>query len=320
MRFAFLLPAYKTDFLEQALRSILAQTYQEFDVLVSDDCSPQDIKSIVDRLADSRVRYRRNDHNFGVKHLAEHWNLLLGLTSAEYILLASDDDVYHKDFLKEMDALIEKYPDCDVFRPRIDHIDENGVVLSEEEPFGTDMLDRKQYLQMLATHRIWSGVPQYVFKLKALRDAGGFADFPAAWYSDDATVCKLSAHGLGIVDKVLFSFRESRVSITSGTQSDDMIRDKIIASSKYASFLKEELKDPEYQDVIRSLYGRARYVTYQLVYSLPFLRRIKQFRNIAAQHSDLFDLRTRLYYFKFFRLGKIKSFVKKYISPLMRKL
>ena len=45
-KYSFLLPAYKPDFLEVALRSIKSQTFSDFKVLVSDDCSPHDLKSI----------------------------------------------------------------------------------------------------------------------------------------------------------------------------------------------------------------------------------------------------------------------------------
>ena len=38
IKYTFLLPAYKPDFFEEALRSIKSQTFKDFNVLVSDDC------------------------------------------------------------------------------------------------------------------------------------------------------------------------------------------------------------------------------------------------------------------------------------------
>lgn len=49
-KYTFLLPAYKTAFLEEALSSIQSQTYKDFTVIVSDDCSPQPVKEVFDRL------------------------------------------------------------------------------------------------------------------------------------------------------------------------------------------------------------------------------------------------------------------------------
>lgn len=47
-KYNFLLPAYKPDFFKEALDSILGQTYRDFKLIIWDDCSPYDLKSIVD--------------------------------------------------------------------------------------------------------------------------------------------------------------------------------------------------------------------------------------------------------------------------------
>ena len=62
-KYTFLLPAFKPDFFEVALRSIKSQTLKDFKVLVSDDCSPHDLKSIYNKVCgdDARFTYRRNE-------------------------------------------------------------------------------------------------------------------------------------------------------------------------------------------------------------------------------------------------------------------
>ena len=47
MIFSFVLPAYKGKYLEQAISSIIAQDYKEFELVVVDDCSLDDIRGIV---------------------------------------------------------------------------------------------------------------------------------------------------------------------------------------------------------------------------------------------------------------------------------
>ena len=66
-KYTFLLPAFKPDFFEVALRSIKSQTLKNFKVLVSDDCSSHDLKSIYDKECGDDVRflYRRNEVNMG---------------------------------------------------------------------------------------------------------------------------------------------------------------------------------------------------------------------------------------------------------------
>ena len=57
IKYTFLLPAYKPNFLEEALRSIKDQTYSDFKVLVSDDCSPHDLKSIYNKVCGDAVAW-----------------------------------------------------------------------------------------------------------------------------------------------------------------------------------------------------------------------------------------------------------------------
>ena len=108
-KYTFLLPAYKGRFLNEMLRSIQGQTYTDFKVIISDDCSPENLKIICEPyLQDSRFTYRCNQENMGSKSLVSHWNLLVDMCDTEYLIMASDDDVYEPQFLEEIDKLTVK--------------------------------------------------------------------------------------------------------------------------------------------------------------------------------------------------------------------
>lgn len=215
MKYSFLLPAYKSQFFEQALVSILSQTYPDFNIFVSDDCSPEDLKSIVDKFNDPRIKYRRNRINIGGENLVDHWNMLLNLTNAEFIIMASDDDVYDPGFLESIDQLTKKYPQVNVFRPRIKKIDNQGLTICEEAII-QQYLSLNEYLSLWSNQNLYSGISYYVFNRQALILNGGFENFPFAWFSDDASVIKqIGENGLVVSDKLLFSFRSSDYSISS---------------------------------------------------------------------------------------------------------
>ena len=74
MTFSITIPAYKTRFLDEAIHSVIAQTYQDWQLVIVDDCSPEDLKGIVEPyLADSRVEYYRNESGRGgqLEHLPQ---------------------------------------------------------------------------------------------------------------------------------------------------------------------------------------------------------------------------------------------------------
>ena len=123
MKYSFVLPAYKAKYLKEAIDSILAQTYTEFELIIVNDASPEDLESIVDTYSDNRIQYYRNEKNMGGTDLVAQWNHSISYAKGEYLILASDDDIYSPEYLEKMDIMIRKYPDVNVFRPRVKRID-----------------------------------------------------------------------------------------------------------------------------------------------------------------------------------------------------
>ena len=214
MKYTFLLPAYKAPFLREALASILAQTYTDFRVIVSDDCSPENLKSIVDEFADDeRLTYRRNPVNIGAEHLTDHWNMLVDLCQTEWLILASDDDVYHPRFLEEIDRLQRKYPEVDLIRARAQFINKKGEVTRRDalyEEFVTQVEFILQYFYPIHTECI----ANHAFRTQVLRSIGGFVNMPMAWTSDTATTWAMARNGAANTRDTLFSFRLSGENIS----------------------------------------------------------------------------------------------------------
>lgn len=243
-KYTFLLPAYKPNFFEEALRSIKEQTYSDFKVLVSDDCSPHDLKSIFDKVCgdDERFAYRRNEENMGSKSLVSHWNLLVDMCDTEYLILASDDDVYEPTFLEEVDKLARKYPEVDLIRARVRLIDENDKLLEKETIFEEKLTDLEFISQLYGNHYI-KCIANFVFKTNVLKSNGGFVDFPLAWHSDSATAIMMSRNGIANTREELFSFRSSYANITYGQNSKSKCYTKIKASLLYDKWFKNLLAE-----------------------------------------------------------------------------
>lgn len=120
---SFVLPAYKATYLSEAIHSILSQTYKDFELIVVNDASPEDVKSVVAGFNDKRLFYFENKHNIGGKDLVKQWNdYCLPKASGEWVVLASDDDVYAPTYLEEMVKLSRKYPNVDLIHCRVNKI------------------------------------------------------------------------------------------------------------------------------------------------------------------------------------------------------
>ena len=206
VKYTFLVPSYKASFLEEALLSIKNQTYTDFKVLVSDDCSPENLKPIYDKVCgnDPRFAFRRNEANMGGKSLVSHWNLLVDMCDTDYLIMASDDDVYEPTFLEEIDKLVQKYPNVDILRAKAVRL-ENGkeALIDGDIP---EYQSQEEFLQYFGVKKMVLCLADYVFKTNALKAMSGFPDFPTAAFSDSATAIYLSKNGIATTNDILFTF------------------------------------------------------------------------------------------------------------------
>lgn len=103
-----IMPAYNAAaYIEEAIRSVMAQTYGSWRLLVLDDGSSDDTVEIVERLAgeDSRISLFRNAENLGA---ARTRNRGLDLCSEGYVAFLDSDDRWHPDKLAAQVALAEQ--------------------------------------------------------------------------------------------------------------------------------------------------------------------------------------------------------------------
>ena len=215
MKYTFLLPAYKAQYLEKALDSIQSQTFIDFKVIISDDCSPDKLYKIVrPYLDDPRFSYRRNEKNIGGKSLVEHWNLLVDLCETDFFIMASDDDIYSPDFLEELDSLICKYPNVDLFHARAHVINERDEVTMNDALYN-EFASQMEFMASYGNQGHVECVPNYIYRTKRIKEIDGFVDFPLAWCSDTATNNLMAENGCVTSKNILFSFRMSGENISS---------------------------------------------------------------------------------------------------------
>lgn len=93
------------------LRSVLDQTYQDFEIVVINDGSTDNSVAEVERIQDPRIRLI-NQQNAGVSAAR---NRGIQESKGEYIALLDGDDEWKPDYLKTQIELAYKYPECDVY-------------------------------------------------------------------------------------------------------------------------------------------------------------------------------------------------------------
>lgn len=240
--YTFLLPAFKTTYLQEAILSIKNQSFSDFRVIVSDDASPYDIKTIFDITCgdDERFSYRRNEINIGSKSLVSHWNQLVDMCSTEYLIMASDDDIYDIHFLKEIDKLVQKYPNVNIFRAKAQRIvNENIDVKDGNIP---EFLEQADFLQFFGEKKMVHCLANYVFRTNELKKNGYFPDFPKAAKSDSAAAMLMSKKGIAITRQILFTFRISSTNLSSPQNYNKYSEEGLVSCIMFADWFKHNIK------------------------------------------------------------------------------
>ena len=127
------MPVYNGEkFIEDAIQSILAQDYQDFELIITDNASTDETEAICRRFAhaDARVRYHRNEKNLGA---APNYNRGYELARGQYLKWCAHDDLISPNFLSACLAALEAQPDASLAFARTQCIDHNGEVIDWDE-------------------------------------------------------------------------------------------------------------------------------------------------------------------------------------------
>lgn len=210
------IPAYKSRFLREAMLSALDQNYDNLELVIVNDHSPDDIYAVVNSFDDPRIRYYENERNLGKESIVLNWNKCLEYARGDFFVLLCDDDMLDKDFVTNLLSLSECYPYCDVFHSRTRILDNEIDVVKgvtpewpEWEPFE---LFANQVLKGTKHHTI----SEFMFRTASIKGKGGYVVFPAGYYSDIASILRFSERG-GICSykEPLATYRKNKDCISS---------------------------------------------------------------------------------------------------------
>ncbi len=117
-RVSVLMPLYKTNatHLREAVGSVLAQTYTDFELLLLDDCPNDDRAAVVAEFSDPRIRYEKNEKNLGISRSR---NKLIDMAQGEYLAIMDHDDISLPNRLENQVRYMDIHPEVGVVSGRI---------------------------------------------------------------------------------------------------------------------------------------------------------------------------------------------------------
>ncbi len=215
-RVSFVVPCYNlAHLLPDCLESILAQTYEDFEILVMDDASPDDTPGVVRRFRDPRVRHVRNEVN--LRHL-RNYNRGIEMSRGDYVWLISADDRLRQPYaLERYVALMERNPAVGyTFCPGVALRDgvEAGVIEYSMHGAADTVFDGRQFLRTLL--RSNSVIAASGMVRKRLYERCGAFPLDLPWAGDWYLWLLFALHSdVGYLAEPMVNYREHAQSATS---------------------------------------------------------------------------------------------------------
>lgn len=195
-------------FLAKSLESLLAQDYDNFELIISDNASNDGSSEICQNFAkrDKRIKYYRNTTNMG---LVRNRYKAIDLCSGDFIMPAADHDIYHPRFISSLLELLQKDDSVVLAYPRSIYIDENDQLIELlPDVIDTRGMDVCQRFSKIIWELCWMNMIYGLYRGDIFRSTW---HVPSIIGFDHIIAAKLSLHGtIAQLEEALFFRRRNR--------------------------------------------------------------------------------------------------------------
>lgn len=205
--------------LRDAIDSVLGQTFGDFELIVSDDCSPDDTAAVVTRYRDPRLRYHRHERNQG---LVANYNRCLRLAGGEYVGIFDDDDLYVPTTLAATVEALDAHPEAGFVCGVAEEIDNDGRPVGARRLLAADaVLDpAAAFAHFLVLNNV-PRQPTTLMRARAVAQVGPYDEVVGAFANDMDMWLRLASHyPVVYLNRVLARYRRSSASETKRGEAD----------------------------------------------------------------------------------------------------
>ncbi|HEY4935129.1 MAG TPA: glycosyltransferase family 2 protein [Puia sp.] len=170
-------------FIHKAVNSLLLQTFTDFELIMSDDCSFDGSSEICVAYArqDERIKYIRQNENIGI---SRNMKFLLNTAAGKYFMWAANDDIWDKQFLETLLNGLESNPLAIVAFSPICFIDECDQIIREYPFRFTDYSGSSAYIRLHKLINIFDdGFGYGLFRREKIQEV----EFPVWWWFNKKT-------------------------------------------------------------------------------------------------------------------------------------
>lgn len=208
--------------IQRTLDSLLNQDYQNYEIIVSDNCSDDDTAKIVSQYASNGVKYFFNPvlDKWGAE---SNWNYILTLAEGPFIALYHADDIYTPTMVRRQVEFLETHPQVSAVFTMMQMIDEKdrpirmGSTHLPKELHGQDCFDYVTFFNASLKYGTFTPVPTMMTRRQVIDTIGVFQWEKFASASDIDLYLRMAKQWgpIGIIDEPLHRYRISTQQATA---------------------------------------------------------------------------------------------------------
>ena len=209
-----ILPVYnRADTIERAVRSVLDQHFEDFELIVIDDGSSDDSAALVEAIADPRIKLLRLDGNRGGNAAR---NAGIRTATSDLIAFLDSDDAYLPAKLGTVVGIFASRPDLDLLVDSFVKVLTPGSRPAEKVRRNPVIDDQPTFLRALFTRQLWKATPAITARREAILRTGLFDESVKRMQDFDFLIRMAAIGQCAATDQILWRKHWMPESISAG--------------------------------------------------------------------------------------------------------
>lgn len=257
MFFSIIIPLYnKENFIENTIKSVLNQTFTDFEIIVIDDCSTDESLSKLTLIENDKIQIIKHTKNKG---LSASRNTGIKIAKSKYVVFIDADDTWNSYFLSEIKKLILTFPNAGIFGTNYQEKYKDGlhILIKKNIRFSKNeigLIDDFYKANLKQPIYCYSSV---AFKKEVFDKVGYFDENITFGEDTDFNIRVNYRYKLAYSNKICVNYLVfSENQITNST-----ILDKVVTNfDKYEDYFKESLQIKKFLDFNRYILASKYYL------------------------------------------------------------
>ena len=231
---SIILPTYnRAREITDSIKSVLAQTYKEFELLVIDDGSTDETEEVVRAISDDRIRYMKLEQNRGQAAARNY-----GISNAkfDYIAFQDSDDKWNPQKLEmQMKVMNDASSKVGMVYHKMRYqLEDIGSIIKPDEDIAPDRKRGNIYQELLWNNLI--GMPTLLVKRVCLEEAGGFDETMKSLEDYDLVLRIAKKYEAEFIDEILLE-----AALTEGGVSSNSVQHVLASCVLIQKYKKDYL-------------------------------------------------------------------------------